>query len=73
MLIDRTTDTSKETRLSVLTINQLRKLTKNHKDEMTKDELSKYKESKLKKDELVDILERQDKQNVKELKKGVCK
>ena len=73
MLIDRTTDISKETRYNILTINQLRKLSKSHKDIMTDDERAMYNESKLKKVELVDILERQDEINIKRLKNGVCK
>ena len=73
MLIDRTTDISKETRYNILTINQLRKLSKSHKDIMTDDERAMYNESKLKKVELIDILERQDEINIKRLKNGVCK
>lgn len=70
VLINKYSDLTKD--LTVLTINELRKLAKHHKDEMTDEELTSYKSSKLKKTELIDILEREDQKNIKKLSKGVC-
>ncbi|MBR4830751.1 MAG: hypothetical protein IKZ96_03185 [Bacilli bacterium] len=53
-----------------LDINTLRKLTKPRKSELTEEELKKYNASKLKKDELVEILDRTDTEKVKKLVKG---